>query len=370
MRIFDFERIPILEAAKLCRIRVTGDLCKTEVYAVCPFCGDGRKHFSMNKYDDTYHCFKCNAGGNSITLYGDLSGVDYKTAYSDLTNGCTLSGNGNAEHEAKPKVNARTLAERHDVYYDLLTILKLSGAHKNNLRNRGLGSDFIDSKMYRSTPSWKSSAEIAEKLSRSHNLHGIPGFFTKDGKWQMYCPKGFFIPLCDKDGYIQGMQIRLDDNNKKGRYRSFGSSDMQNGAKFSTDWYHVSGGIDGSTINLTEGGLKADVAYYLSGKPFVGLIGVSCISGLIHWLISHKINHVNDYWDMDKTYKPAVMLQHKKLLSMLSEYGYSYTSWVWDSYMGITEWNGLSENNGSIFSEELKGIDNYYYEQNRLLAAA
>ncbi len=37
------------------------------------------------------------------------------------------------------------------------------------------------------------------------------GLYTKNKVWTLAGPKGFLIPVRDKDGLIQGIKIRLDD---------------------------------------------------------------------------------------------------------------------------------------------------------------
>ena len=51
-----------------------------------------------------------------------------------------------------------------------------------------------------------------------HDLVGIPGFYVDDGGyWNIAGYSGLLVPYCDKSGLIQGMQIRLDDENKPDR---------------------------------------------------------------------------------------------------------------------------------------------------------
>ncbi|MFQ7876024.1 CHC2 zinc finger domain-containing protein [Enterocloster sp.] len=64
---------------------------------VCPFCGDtrGKMNFRIVKDGElanTYHCFKCGAHGNMLTLYADLMGIcgvdRYKIAIVKLRRRC------------------------------------------------------------------------------------------------------------------------------------------------------------------------------------------------------------------------------------------------------------------------------------------
>ena len=60
---------------------------------VCPFCGDTRvknefPYCKDGELANTYHCFKCGAHGNMLTLYADLMGIcgvdRYKIAYREI----------------------------------------------------------------------------------------------------------------------------------------------------------------------------------------------------------------------------------------------------------------------------------------------
>ena len=60
---------------------------------VCPFCGDrrGKCNFVVYKEGEManiYHCFHCDAAGNMLTLYADLTGLygteRYKEAYHEI----------------------------------------------------------------------------------------------------------------------------------------------------------------------------------------------------------------------------------------------------------------------------------------------
>ena len=48
-----------------------------EIFCYCPFCNKGKKHFSINKENGVYHCYKCNSKGNFYQLIYYLEGVPY-----------------------------------------------------------------------------------------------------------------------------------------------------------------------------------------------------------------------------------------------------------------------------------------------------
>ena len=56
---------------------------------VCPFCGDrrGKCNFVVYKEGEManiYHCFHCDAAGNMLTLYADLTGLYGTERYNCL----------------------------------------------------------------------------------------------------------------------------------------------------------------------------------------------------------------------------------------------------------------------------------------------
>ena len=101
---------------------------------------------------DQYRCNLCGASGNSVSLYARLHGLTNKEAYMELSRGGNVypmpqqPGSQNTEPQPKP------LAQRHEVYTDMLSLLTLSAGHRENLRERGLSDDRIDQNQYRSMP--------------------------------------------------------------------------------------------------------------------------------------------------------------------------------------------------------------------------
>ena len=189
---FAYEQFDIIEVAKNCGIqfysRNTGGV---EFKAQCPFCGDRKYHLGLNRKMERFHCFRCGEKGNSVSLFAKINGVSNKEAYH------ILSGN---DVYYKPKVipfcentevPIRPLEDRHTVYYDFLSMLRLDRAHRDSLENRGLFFSQIHQFMYRSIPvDDVFRREVLEKLASMHNLVGIPGFYIDEyGDVQMYFKK-------------------------------------------------------------------------------------------------------------------------------------------------------------------------------------
>lgn len=91
-------------------------------------------------------------------------------------------------------------------------MLKLEKQHKRYLNNVGLLESSINDSLYKSIPkSYIKRRLICYELSQNYNLEGIPGFYQEeDFKWCFNGLKGFFIPVFDDSGYVQGLSIHLD----------------------------------------------------------------------------------------------------------------------------------------------------------------
>lgn len=100
-----------------------------------------------------------------------------------------------------------------------------------------------------------------------HDLLGLPGFRTYYGEWTLSGPNGFLIPVRDKNGLIQGLKIRLDQEEQPERkYRWLSSRNMPGGTR-SYSWVHITGDTSSKRAFLTEGPLKGDVASFLAATP-------------------------------------------------------------------------------------------------------
>ncbi len=317
-----YRRFPILEVARRCGLSINEKTRKhVEVEATCPFCGDhgpGKYHLFLNTERDQYWCGLCGATGNSVTLYARMKGVDNKKAVEELDEDDNIRPFPSAPRAAPaPEPFIKSLAERHDAYYDMLQHLALTPKHREDLRRRGLTDEQIDRNMYRSMPATEQARQhLAWILNDFHDLHGIPGFYTTArGAWSMSPQQGLMIPACNKEGYIQGLQIRLDnESNPKRKYRWFSSRYMKDGTR-GRSWIHITGDVTARTAYLTEGGLKGDVASALSGgKLYICIAGVNALKDLETVLLGLDINELVIAMDMDKVCNSNVQAALEKIV--------------------------------------------------------
>ena len=343
-----YEKIPIVDAARRCGIALDSrTLRHREVEATCPFChdhGPGKYHLSLNTATDQYRCHLCGAHGNSVTLYARLMGVTNREAYQALKQEGKVYPM--SRREASPSDAERQplpLEQRHEAYTAMLDHLTLLDKHRENLLERGLSEERIQANQYRSMPETEAGRRLLAALLRScgHELLGLPGFRTYYGDWTITGPKGFLIPVRNKNGLIQGMKIRLDDADKPNRkYRWLSSRDLPNGTR-SYSYIHVTGDTTQKRAFLTEGPLKGDVASYLARDAlFVCVGGVNAIRGLKKTLMGLGVSRVVEAMDMDQMTNPdvrnAVLAMRKEVQAIK---GLKYTKYTWDpAYKGIDDY--------------------------------
>ena len=338
----DYIEIPIVPVAVRCGIRLNPrTLERREVEGYCPFCGGSRDHLYLNTQTNQWYCQKCGRGGNAVTLYAKVFGVDNRTAFQELWQDRVIRFSPRkAAAKAPSSAALAPLGIRHDVYYDMLAMMDLSEAHRQNLLGRGLSPRRIEENMYRSVPaSWRRQ-QIAQELAKRHPLTGVPGFFTRDGKWNLWGLPGILIPYISVEGYIQGLQIRLDDASR-GKYRWLSSNPGKGFEKGTAacSWVHVTGNTQNKTACITEGGLKGDVASFLRGDAlFVCTPGAGNIEFLVDTLSAlPNLDRLVGCYDRDQLQNETVSRAVAKMETEVKKrLGIPYEPFSWDSaYNGI-----------------------------------
>ena len=337
--------IPIVAAARRCGIRLDDrTLERKEVQGYCPFCGGTKNHLFLNTGTNQWYCQKCGRGGNAVTLYASVFGVSNKAAFEELAQDKVIRFASRKEKARRePPAQLAPIAIRHDVYYDMLSMMSLSEEHRQNLLGRGLSPERIQGNMYRSVPAdWRKRREIACTLTERYPLSGVPGFFTRDGGWCLWGRPGILIPCLDPEGYIQGLQIRLDDTSK-GKYRWLSSNPeygYENGTP-ACSWVHVTGDTTKDTACITEGGLKGDVASFLRNDAlFVCVPGVGNIEFLVDTLAAlPNLKRLVGCYDRDQMKNKNVTLAVAKMEAEIkTKLGLPYEPFAWDDrYNGIDD---------------------------------
>lgn len=185
---------------------------------------------SLNTRDNKYCCTRCGAGGYSVGLYARVRGIDNKKAYKELIERECYSQN-REQIEISPINLLADIETRDKVYRAFLNMLKLECSHRRTLQNLGFLNSSIDAGLYRSVPkNYIKRRIIGSELARKFDLCGIPGFFQEeDFKWCFNRYNGFFVPIFDQNGLIQGLSIHLDKPYNNNQDLWFSSNNKING---------------------------------------------------------------------------------------------------------------------------------------------
>ena len=352
----------LIDTAELCGLDIKGrTLAKEEVEARCPYCNDHRYRMYLNRITHMFFCQNCGTGGNAVTLYADCNPKGIRlTNYESYK---ALSAEPSVRQYDVPVIEScdeppiRELSERSEIYLEFLKLLRLEKDHLTNLLNRGLSTEIINGNMYKSFPTDKTERQwICDNLAARYDLTDVPGFYRSGGRWSIIGLKsGILIPICSKDNLIQGLQIRFDNPPVKritaadgkvtekvgGRFRwlSTGGNGFTDGTGI-TSYIHVTGDVSSDTLYLTEGGMKADIASYLSGgRLFIGLTGVQNVRYLKEIVTSLHPKRIVECLDMDVRTNPQVQRAQSKIQAICTPLCEEYRRFFWP--------------------KEQKGIDDY-----------
>ena len=334
-------------------------------YVDCPFCGR-RGKLNINIEKNAFRCPACDEHGGMLRLYQLMKGLyDTKAARKELydifngkkSNYIDEIGRRKKDIEKLPKMKAvEDISVRSATYTALLDACVLSQKHKNNLMKRGLSEEAIIRGQYKSVPQVGVYSIARQVISAGNQWKGIPGFSVKSGKVKITeNQNGFFIPVRNIDGYISGMQIRFDEGNKR-RYIWFTSNNLYEGCSVTgIEQIHYAGIRRDNipkVIGITEGPLKADVAYELLGIPFIAIIGVANLSQLeenLKLLKELGVEEVNEMFDMDYFEKETVRKFIDKAHEIIKSVGFKRVirrKWH-DEYKGIDDF-ALARAQGKI----------------------
>lgn len=214
--------------------------------------------------------------GYSVGLYARVRNIDTKKAYKELLEKECFSIN-KSPIEISP-INILADVEIRDmVYREFLSMLKLENQHKDRLRNMGFLDSSIQEELYRSVPKSRIKRRlIGNSLSKKYNLAGIPGFYQEeDFAWYFSRMDGFFVPIYDLNGYIQGLSIHLDKpfNNTSDIW--FSSSNKINGTS-ARNWgmrYNIL--EDSTSAFLTDNFLLGNLIKEVINVPTIAFQNIS-----------------------------------------------------------------------------------------------
>ena len=248
--------------------------------AICPFCGYNKNSkiltMSLNSQTNKYCCCRCGAGGYSIGLYAKVKGIDTKKAYKELLDRESFSQN-KSPIEISPINLLADIEIRDKVYREFLSLLKLEAQHRKYLKDIGFLDSSIDEYLYKTVPkNYIKRRLLGHILSKKYNLCGIPGFYQEeDFKWCFSSIDGFFVPVYDQNGYIQGLSVHLDKpfNNNKDIW--FSSNNKINGTN-AKSWIMKNNITQDSTdVILTDNLLLGNLIKETTNSPIIAFQNIS-----------------------------------------------------------------------------------------------
>jgi hypothetical protein len=200
------------------------------------------------------------------------------------------------------------------VYTALLSELKLSDLHKQDLRGRGLADDEIIKRTYRTLP-LRGRSRIARELHErfGDRVRSVPGFYEKRGGSGSYLTLagsvGLLVPVRDVEGRIVALKVRSDGDGRFSKY-SYVSSTKHDGPGPGSP-VHIPLGVtpQSQAIRVTEGELKADVATALGDIPTISVLGVSDWLPELEVLRTLEPKAVRLAFDADAVTNPNVATQ-------------------------------------------------------------
>ena len=231
------------------------------------------------------------------------------------------------------------------------TWMDLTTNNQENLHNRGLTDREIARLGYKSMPTANCSALTMRLTDAGVAVRGVPGFFcTKAGWWSLVHQRsGILIPVRDISGQIQGMQVRLD-NTEKRKFRWISSSGLTAGTQCPA-WTHLAG-EPSTRIVLTEGPMKADIIHALTGQTVLAVPGVNALTKLeesLSLLRKQGLREIKTAFDMDYCTNWYVQRSYDELLALLGRMGFRYGTYIWDPrYKGLDDFIWAQLQKGTV----------------------
>lgn len=321
---------------------------RSSYYIQCPCCDENprKKHLNINLKKEVFRCPRCGISGGIFDLYALYTGVPRDKVRKELVE--KLGPPELITHQKKKVVTDHKeecpLADielRNHAYAALLSKLSLAADHRENLLSRGLKESDIERLGYKTTPVVGMSVIAKQLQSEGINLAGVPGFYRDKNKaWTFVHEKrGILIPVRDRFGKIQGLQIRRDNVSRR-KFRWVSSAEMDDGCR-AEGWTHLAGRVR-STILLTEGPMKADVIHALTGLTVLAVPGVNSLTQLqmvLEDLRSEGVVEIKTAFDMDFATNYHVQNGYNSLLQLLGDMGFTFGTYLWDPrYKGLDDY--------------------------------
>ena len=225
--------------------------------------------------------------------------------------------------------------KRHAIYQVLLEALPLHDDHRAALLRRGLEASEIAKRGYKSVDRFAAHQAIGclKQQYAEHELLAVPGFVSKHERVELAARDGILIPVRDAGGRVVALKIRHDNAGAGPKYTYLSSSAFCGGPSPGSP-VHFPLGTPAACeeVRVTEGELKADVAFALSTLTTLAVPGVSNWNRVIPPLRDLKPRRVFVAFDQDG--KAATQASARALIDELRTEGFEVQVEVWDAAGG------------------------------------
>lgn len=353
--------IPTKLASLLSRLRERGDVRRAgkEWRTRCPAHDDnGPSLYVALSGDRTRALLSCKAGCevadivaaldldlDALFLDGDPEvGVDdlYRVVDESPAPEGRRAGPGPSSPEPAEQANT-DLDLRHQVYGDLLARLTLAAPHRQDLLRRGLDDNAIDRLGYRSADRF-AVAQAIGRLKKDYDdetLLRVPGFRVRREGVRFVDVEGLLVPVRDPGGRIAALKVRRDPNRDGVKYLYVSSADAGGPSPGSPAHTPLGTPRQADEVRLTEGEIKSDVAFHVSGLPTLGAPGVTNWRRCLEQLRAMQARVVRLAFDQDTPPRPGVVQELRACAEGLLQLGYEVRLEIWDGaggqYKGIDD---------------------------------
>lgn len=379
----------------------------------CPFCGDTKFRLGCNIEKGGYKCFHCGAKGTPLSLYARATqGISVESLNDEKTHELIKEMTARCVNGSVPTETEKQRYQHKEIpvapssvldrtYSTLLSLpwLKLTKEHRANLKKRGLTDADIQRNGYASftvkvSEQMAVSAKNASKrfnaikgelfsysrmkqktsasviagmviasalLKRGCELQGVPGFYKVQNTWILNLPEGMLIPTRNSGGQVVGIQVRRDGDANP-RYLTVSANRLPCGVTTGISRAHFPLGnaplTKGTTVYLTEGPLKADVALALledKNAAFIAIQGVTNTKMLdevvFPSLKERGITRVTNALDMDKLTNPGVIMACSALKHLAKN-----TVSAWRCFVGMLNMQRRRNRNWRLFASSMDWV--------------
>lgn len=320
----------------------------------CPKCGGKGRWRVYDDFEATggARCNNCLEKGGSdgigvMEWFLNLAFVDALAWVAEQIGVEPTAARPRSSPKSKSKIKASEPSEkiapvdtRDEAYRTILAALPLSDQHRQQLRARGLTDNTIAAGMYRTLPEgfMLSAARfgLGNLLKLKPLLDGVPGIVGL----RLAATPGLLFPALDDHGRIVALRSRPDkvEDGNKYRWVSSKKSGPSCGAPA-----HVPPGIgESDVIRITEGEIKAHVAYVLSGVPTLSFAGVENWRNVVPFVAqllnpaTKRVRFAFDYDAVNNKRVAACLLEAAEFFSG-DGYNVEYERWPGDFGKGIDD---------------------------------